>query len=32
MSLAAVPIDVLKPLPNPQDAATRDQIAKASAA
>ena len=30
MSLAAVPIDVLKPLPNPQDAATRDKIAKAS--
>ena len=30
MSLAAVPVDVLKPLPNPQDAVTREKIAKAS--
>jgi Rod binding domain-containing protein len=30
MSLAAVPVDVLKPVPNPQDAVTREKIAKAS--
>ena len=30
MSPAAVPVDVLKPLPSPQDAATREKIAKAS--
>ena len=30
MSLAAVPLDVLKPLPNAQDAHTREKIAKAS--
>jgi len=30
MSPAAVPVDVLKPVPNPQDAATREKIARAS--
>jgi Rod binding domain-containing protein len=30
MTPTAAPIDVLKPLPSPQDAATRDKIAKAS--
>jgi Rod binding domain-containing protein len=30
MSLAALPVDVLKPAPHPQDAATREKIAKAS--